>query len=207
MARKNLGALVQSIGAPAESPADEKAESPQPEAPTPAEPAQIVEEAPAAAVKKPARAAAKTTTEPAGPVGEEAPGTSDAAATAGIQVMIPQDLNDRLQDYLKKRKISHAKLLIEAIEKTYKRLPQLVNDAQGLEDDEEDDDDRVFLFERPARERQQTAGAPRAKHHVRLTPKNRKLLDAVTEYAGAPSRNFMITVAYDAYLPPIKTES
>lgn len=206
MARKNLGALVQSIGAPAESPTAEKEETPQPEAPetTPVAQAQVVEETPAPVAKKAARPTAKATAEP---VGEEAPGTSDAAATAGIQVMIPQDLNDRLQDYLKKRKISHAKLLIEAIEKTYKRLPQLVNEAQGLEDDEEDDDDRVFLFERPARERQQTAGAPRAKHHVRLTPKNRKLLDAVTEYAGAPSRNFMITVAYDAYLPPIKTES
>ncbi|WP_146008088.1 hypothetical protein [Microbacterium aurantiacum] len=206
MARKNLGALVQSIGAPAESPTAEKAETPQPEAPetTPVAQTQVVEETPAPVAKKPARPTAKAAAEP---VGEEAPGTSDAAATAGIQVMIPQDLNDRLQDYLKKRKISHAKLLIEAIEKTYKRLPQLVNEAQGLEDDDEDDDDRVFLFERPARERQQTAGAPRAKHHVRLTPKNRKLLDVVTEYAGAPSRNFMITVAYDAYLPPIKTES
>lgn len=206
MARKNLGALVQSIGAPAESPTAEKEETLQSEAPetTPVAQAQVVEETPAPAAKKAARPTAKATAEP---VGEEAPGTSDAAATAGIQVMIPQDLNDRLQDYLKKRKISHAKLLIEAIEKTYKRLPQLVNEAQGLEEDEEDDDDRVFLFERPARERQQTAGAPRAKHHVRLTPKNRKLLDAVTEYAGAPSRNFMITVAYDAYLPPIKTES
>lgn len=206
MARKNLAGLVQSIGAPAESPTAEKEETPQPEAQatTPAEQAKVVEETPAPVAKKTARPAAKTTAEP---VGEETPGTSDAAATAGIQVMIPQDLNERLQTYLKKRKISHAKLLIEAIEKTYKRLPQLVNEAQGLEDDEEDDDDRVFLFERPVRERQQTAGAPRAKHHVRLTPKNRKLLDAVTEYAGAPSRNFMITVAYDAYLPPIKKES
>lgn len=206
MAKKNLAGLVQSIGAPAESPTAEMEETPQPEATatTPAEPAKVVEETPAPVAKKTARPAAKTTAEP---VGEETPGTSEAAATAGIQVMIPQDLNDRLQAYLKKRKISHAKLLIEAIEKTYKRLPQLVNEAQGLEDDEEDDDDRVFLFERPARERQQTAGAPRAKHHVRLTPKNRKLLDAVTEYAGAPSRNFMITVAYDAYLPPIKKES
>lgn len=205
MARKNLAGLVQSIGAPTESATAEKTETPQPEAPatTPSERTPVENETPAPATKKPARTVAKTTAEPAEPVGEEAPGTSAAPATAGIQVMIPQDLNDRLQAYLKKRKISHAKLLIEAIEKTYKKLPQLVNDAQGLEDEEEDDDDRVFLFERPARERQQTAGAPRAKHHVRLTPKNRKLLDAVTEYAGAPSRNFMITVAYDAYLPHI----
>jgi hypothetical protein len=208
MVKKDLGALVQSIKAQKETPAVEKAEAPVPATtePSSAPQAQATEVADAPAVKRPTAPAPKSTP-PAEPVGETAPGTSTAPASAGIQVMISQELNDRLQSYLAKRKISHATLLLEAIEKTYKRLPDLVADARGLEDDEEDDDDRVFLFERPAQERQQAAGAPRAKHHVRVTPKNRKMLDAVAKQVGAPSRNFMITVAYDAYLPHPTTES
>lgn len=206
MVKKDLGALVRSIGAPAPSPVPETTEDTKPATPSAETPS--VDEAPTPVTKTSTRQpAARKSAQATAPVGEEEPGTSDVPATAGIQVMISQELNDRLQAYLAKRKISHAKLLLEAIEKTYKRLPQLIADDLGAEDEEEDDDDRVFLFERPARERQQAAGAPRAKHHVRVTPKNRQMLDTIAEQVGAPSRNRMITVVYDAYLPQLTTES
>jgi len=117
-------------------------------------------------------------------------------------VHLTEELNERLQAHMARTRRSHQTVLMDAIEATYSRLPDLVAEATLTD---EQDAERTPLFDRtPTRPAPTATGQARFKHTVRMTDRNRKILDDITEQVGAPSRNFLITVAYEAYLPTIE---
>ncbi|MDQ0729095.1 hypothetical protein [Microbacterium sp. W4I20] len=131
-------------------------------------------------------------------VPERATPTS-VSAPAQLILELPESVNRRLASYRAKTRKSHAFVLLKAVESTYDRLPQLVKTALG-----EEDEPTIQLFERSAR----TASPVRAEddeptftHSIRTTINNRKALSALAEELGAPSRNFLLVQAYNAFLP------
>jgi predicted DNA-binding protein len=186
---------------PAPAPAAETsaavAESqPAPEPQAPAEdpdpaPAPIV--APKPAPRKP-RAARATA-----PVDEDH--AERETASKGVPVHLTEELNERLQAYMTRKRWSHQTVLLDAIEATYTQLPELIRHATAADDENAE---RTPLFDRPSRPAPKASGEARVKHTVRMSDSNRNTLDRITEELGAPSRNFVITVAYEAYLPHIE---
>ena len=206
MARKSLGSLV---GKDADTPAPTAGEQAAPTpaaAPTP--PAQT-EPAPTPATEKatPPPAAEETST-PArktrGPrrTAAAADGDSDReTASKGVPVHLTEELNERLQAYMATTRWSHHNVLLDAIETTYERLPELIAEATAAASRKAE---RTVLFARPNPTAPKASGEARVKHTVKMSDTNRNILDRVTAEVGAPSRNFLITVAYEAYLPTIE---
>lgn len=122
-------------------------------------------------------------------------------ASKGVPVHLTEELNERLQDYMARKRWSHQTVLLDAIEATYTRLPELIRAATAADDETTE---RTPLFDRPSRPAPKASGEARVKHTVRMSDSNRNILDRITEELGAPSRNFVITVAYEAYLPTIE---
>lgn len=209
MARKDLGTLVGKDAdttpkTPAAQPAQTKSAEP---APTPA--AAAPEPTPA-----PARAAAADveTTLAAEPAKKQRTPRRQAAdadaggeretASKGVPVHLTEELNARLQAYMTRKSWSHQTVLLDAIEATYTRLPELISQATASDDAAAE---RTPLFDRPSRPTPKASGEARIKHTVRMSDTNRNTLDRIAEELGAPSRNFLITVAYEAYLPTTET--
>lgn len=205
MARKDLGALVGNDAdttpkTPAVQPAPSKApqvaaapiEVPAP-APTPAA-ADVDEAAPAEPAKK-QRA-------PRRPAAAADSGGERETASKGVPVQLTEELNERLQAYMTRKSWSHQTVLLDAIEATYTRLPELISQATASDDAAAE---RTPLFDRPSRPTPKASGEARIKHTVRMSDSNRNTLDRIAEELGAPSRNFLITVAYEAYLPTTET--
>lgn len=167
--------------------------SPEPaSAPTAAATAEV-ESAPAAPAKK--RGPRRTTA--AADTGKER-----ETASKGVPVHLTEELNERLQAYMTRKQWSHQTVLLDAIEATYTRLPDLIREATAADDEAAE---RTPLFDRPSRPTPKSSGEARVKHTVRMSDSNRNILDRITEELEAPSRNFVITVAYEAYLPTIET--
>lgn len=206
MARKSLGSLV---GKDADTPAPTAGEQ---AAPTPAAaptPPTQTEPAPTPATEKatPPPAAEETST-PArktrGPrrTAAAADGDSDReTASKGVPVHLTEELNERLQAYMATTRWSHHNVLLDAIETTYERLPELIAEATAAASRKAE---RTVLFARPNPTAPKASGEARVKHTVKMSDTNRNVLDRVTAEVGAPSRNFLITVAYEAYLPTIE---
>lgn len=204
MARKSLSSLS-SLGAEEPTSKPDSTEAPEstpaeaPAAPEPAATAAAVATQPeASAVAKASRrsqpAAKRTTTTT--DRGEGGP------AVKGVPVHLTEELNERLQAHMARTRRSHQTVLMDAIESTYAQLADLVAKATLTD---ERDAERTPLFDRtPTRPAPTATGQARFKHTVRMTDRNRKVLDDITEQVGAPSRNFLITVAYEAYLPTIE---
>lgn len=206
MARKDLGSLVgddvdTTPKAPAKKPT-QPATPPAPAAPTAApEPAPAPEVAEEAAEEAPAEPAKKQRA-PRRATATADGGGDRETASKGVPVQLTEDLNVRLQAYMARKRWSHQTVLLDAIEVTYKRLPELIREATAADDEAAE---RTSLFDRPSRPTPKASGEARIKHTVRMSDSNRNILDRITEELGAPSRNFVITVAYEAYLPPIET--
>lgn len=210
MARKNLSSLT-AIGndasaapepAPAPAAAPAPVQSAEPQAvPTPAQ-AQAAEESTTAAFgAEPTRATHAPRTPAKKRSVESDNGGGAETASKGVPVHLTEELNERLQAYMARKRWSHQTVLLDAIEATYTRLQGLINEATHAD---EESVERTPLFDRPVRPVHTATGEARVKHTVRMTDSNRKILDDITEQLGAPSRNFLITVAYEAYLPPIE---
>lgn len=195
MARKDLSSLS-SLGNddPTPAPEPKAGAAPSQPAPTPQPELQTSEQA---TPRAPRRAApAKQPAATSGDRGEAGP------AIKGVPVHLTEELNERLQAHMARTRRSHQTVLMDAIEATYSRLPDLVAEATLTD---EQDAERTPLFDRtPTRPAPTATGQARFKHTVRMTDRNRKILDDITEQVGAPSRNFLITVAYEAYLPTIE---
>ena len=205
MARQDLSKLTRR-GAPAAAPAATPVEQPadQPTATIAAAetPAAPVEVEPTPTAKKPAprkqpSRTARTTAEDE----DDAEGEERETATKGVPVHLPVPLNDRLQAYMTKTRKSHQTVLLDAVSATYKRLPELIRQATA--GGEETDEDWTDLFNRQKRPAPVTDAGPRVKHTVRVAPSYRAILDRVTTELDAPSRNFVIITAYEAFLPPL----
>ncbi len=206
MARKDLGALVSrqvdsAPKPPAEQPPAPKttpapAAAPAP-APTP-EPATAA--APAAEATPPSEPAKKARAPRRSAAADDGGGERETASK-GVPVHLTEELNERLQAYMTRKRWSHQTVLLDAIEATYTRLPALIREATAADDEAAE---RTPLFDRPSRPTPKASGEARVKHTVRMSDSNRNTLDRITEELGAPSRNFVITVAYEAYLPTIE---
>ena len=202
MARQDLGKLTRRAApaptpAPASVEADEPAVDPTPDgesAPSPAA-------EPAAPAKKqaPRKQSTRTTRTDADDDGGE--GEERETASKGVPVHLPVPLNDRLQAYMTKTRKSHQTVLLDAVSATYKRLPELIREATA--GGEDSDEEWTDLFNRQKRPAPVTDAGPRVKHTVRVAPSYRAILDRVTAELDAPSRNFVIITAYEAFLPPL----
>ena len=201
MARQDLGKLTRRA-APAPTPAAAPAEADEPVV----DPAPAVDSAPAPAAEAAAPAKKQaprkqpttrtTRTDDDGGEGEER-----ETASKGVPVHLPVPLNDRLQAYMAKTRKSHQTVLLDAVSATYKRLPELIRDATA--GGEDSDEEWTDLFNRQKRPAPVTDAGPRVKHTVRVAPSYRAILDRVTAELDAPSRNFVIITAYEAFLPPL----
>ena len=201
MARQDLGKLTRRA-APAPTPAAAPAEADEPVV----DPAPAVDSAPAPAAEAAAPAKKQaprkqpttrtTRTDDDGGEGEER-----ETASKGVPVHLPVPLNDRLQAYMAKTRKSHQTVLLDAVSATYKRLPELIREATG--GGEDSDEEWTDLFNRQKRPAPVTDAGPRVKHTVRVAPSYRAILDRVTAELDAPSRNFVIITAYEAFLPPL----
>lgn len=123
--------------------------------------------------------------------------------TVSAVVTIRKDIDDRLMEYRKRTRKSHPVILFDAIEGTYEQLPELVRIALGKEADSKPG---PSLFDRsPRTETPITTGESvvRVDHTIRITRANRRKLTEIAEEVGAPSRNFMMEIAYDAFLPKL----
>lgn len=206
MARKSLGSLV---GKDADTPAPTAGEQAAPMPAAAATPPAQTEPAPTPATEKatPPPAAEEPST-PArktrGPrrTATAADGDSDReTASKGVPVHLTEELNERLQAYMATTRWSHHNVLLDAIETTYERLPELIAEATAAASRKAE---RTVLFARPNPTAPKASGEARVKHTVKMSDTNRNILDRVTADVGAPSRNFLITVAYEAYLPTIE---
>lgn len=201
MARKSLSGLVGNDADNAAA-AAAAAETATP-APAPKEPVAAAQPAPSAAPAPTPAAVETPARKPRGPrrnalaadVGER------ETASKGVPVHLTEELNERLQAYMARKRWSHQTVLLDAIEATYTRLPDLIREATAADDESAE---RTPLFDRPSRPTPKASGEARIKHTVRMSDSNRNTLDDITEKLGAPSRNFLITVAYEAYLPTIE---
>ncbi|WP_417541369.1 hypothetical protein [Microbacterium maritypicum] len=212
MARKSLAALVGN-DADSEQPTTPAGESQRPTSkpapttkpaatPAPA-PVDVVDPAESESAA-PEPAAAPVARKPRTPRRTQPRETEDGereTASKGVPVHLTEELNDRLQDYMARKRWSHQNVLLDAIEATYTRLPELIRAATAADDETTE---RTPLFDRPSRPAPKASGEARVKHTVRMSDSNRNILDRITEELGAPSRNFVITVAYEAYLPTIE---
>jgi len=126
----------------------------------------------------------------------------DEPATAPFAIELPIPINERLTAYRNRTRKSHHAVLLDAVETTYPDLPELIRKALGREEEAP----AVSLFGRSSR---LAAPAPvglseqKVIHRFRIRESNRQLLTELADSLGAPSRNFLIVTAYDAYLPHI----
>jgi hypothetical protein len=206
MARKSLGSLVGKDADTSAPTAGEQAAPTPAAAPTPpaqTEPAPIAsteKATPPPAAEEPSTPARKTR----GPrrTAAAADGDSDReTASKGVPVHLTVELNERLQAYMATTRWSHHNVLLDAIETTYERLPELIAEATAAASRKAE---RTVLFARPNPTAPKASGEARVKHTVKMSDTNRNVLDRVTAEVGAPSRNFLITVAYEAYLPTVE---
>ncbi len=156
--------------------------------------------APAPVVEPAAPRRAVTRTTPATKPAARAIAAEPSSATA-MGVNVEKALNDRLVAYRASTRLSYHQIMLDAVERTYPVLADLVAKALGRE--EAAAAPQVKLFERtfvpppvPLEGKQD-----RVTHTIRITTSNRSMLDDIAAEVKAPSRNFMICVALDHYLP------
>lgn len=172
------------------TPAEEAAA---PDTTTTSEPSSSAPQAPREKSPRKRRAPAATARQ------EESAG--DPGDIVAAVITIRKDIDARLMAYRKTTRKSHPVILFDAIEATHEQLPELVRIALGKE---EDPAPVRKLFDRSPRTDtpiKTEDSVERVDHTVRLTRANRELLSQIADEVGAPSRTFMMEIAYDAYLP------
>lgn len=129
--------------------------------------------------------------------------TSELDATPLVTAMgfdVEQPLDARLVAYRASTRLSYHQIVLDAVEHSYPQLAELVARALGRTETAQP---QVKLFERtfvPAPVALE-GKTERVTHTIRITTSNREMLDSVAEETQSPSRNFMICVALDNYLP------
>lgn len=145
-------------------------------------------------------------------VSRRTPGTSRARSTArsvadageepaskGVGVLLPESLDARLRHQHDETKKSFPTIVMDAVESTYERLPDLIAKATGREAEPV----RPSLFGRPTGAERRVGGTsePTVRHTIRLSERNVKVLDDLTDEMLSPSRTLLLVTALDAYLP------
>ena len=93
----------------------------------------------------------------------------------------------------------HQIVLMDAIETEYERLGERIKEKLGLEVREAPHQSVRARYAHRAEDIRKRE--PQQAHRANDTGTNRRILDKLTEDLGAPSRNFLIITAYEAYLP------
>jgi len=129
------------------------------------------------------------------------PEPSAAAPVTAMGVDVEPALNARFVAFRNATRLSYHQIILDAVENSYPELGDLVTKALGRGG--EAAVPQVKLFERtfvppqvPIEGRQD-----RVTHTIRITVSNRSMLDDIAAEVSSPSRNFMICVALDHYLP------
>lgn len=129
------------------------------------------------------------------------PEPSAAAPVTAMGVDVEPALNARFVAFRNATRLSYHQIILDAVEHSYPVLGELVANALGRGG--EVAVPQVKLFERtfvpppvPVSGRQD-----RITHTIRITVSNRSMLDDIAADVSSPSRNFMICVALDHYLP------
>lgn len=144
-----------------------------------------------------------TSTRKPAPVAKPAarPEPSAAAPVTAMGVDVEPALNARFVAFRNATRLSYHQIILDAVEHSYPVLGDLVANALGRGG--EAAVPQVKLFERtfvpplvPVSGRQD-----RITHTIRITVSNRSMLDDIAAETSSPSRNFMICVALDHYLP------
>lgn len=136
------------------------------------------------------------------PRSQPAPAVDTEPASVGVALELPADLDKRLTAYRAKTRKSHPTVLLDAVEATYEQLPDLIRISLGRDEETP----KTVLFGRAPRTPapiQMGESGDKVRHSVRVTLSNRNQLDELTVQFGAPSRNFLIVTAYEAYLPQL----
>lgn len=150
--------------------------------------------------KKPAPAPKPSVSEEDDDEDDDASGSDEK--TVGVPVHLPKRINDRLMAFMADTNRSHPMVLLDAIEVTYDRLGELIQKKLGIETQP-----RTKLFNRSGVRSAVIAEKNTEKHTVQVSKGDRDMLGQIANDLGAPSRTFMIVVAYDAYLPQLPDEN
>jgi len=150
--------------------------------------------------KKPAPAPKPAVSEDDDEDDDEASGTDEK--TVGVPVHLPKRINDRLIAFMADTNRSHPMVLLDAIEVTYEHLGELIQKKLGIETQP-----KTKLFNRSGVRSAVIAEKNTEKHTVQVSKGDRDMLGQIANDLGAPSRTFMIVVAYDAYLPQLPDEN
>lgn len=120
-------------------------------------------------------------------------------ASKGVGVLLPESIDARLRAHQESTRKSFPTILMDAIESTYDQLAALIAKATGRDEEAP----RASLFGRPASAERRVLAAdePTVRHTIRLSERNVKVLDYLTEEMRSPSRTLLIVTALDAYLP------
>jgi hypothetical protein len=119
------------------------------------------------------------------------------AAIAAVQISLPESVMSRLTAFKKTSGLSHPNILFDAIEATADQLAELIKESTVTVGST-----GRSLFNRPQTvAKRSTDGEPKKTFIVRISEENKAIVDDLVEQTGAPSRNALITAAYEAYLP------
>lgn len=164
----------------------------------PAEPATAPETAPASKAKRgrTRTAAPKTTTPPAAAMAAEThqPAGESDKKDAPVQASLRESLYTKLLEYKKESGKTHPAILFDAIESTYDRLPELIKEHTiPVETTHR-------LFDRPESAIARGDSEPKKQWIMRVSHKNKAIIEQLTEQFGAPNPTQLIAIAYEAYL-------
>lgn len=126
------------------------------------------------------------------------PSTGDPGkADKGLTLRMPKSLYDRFTARKEQEGISYPNLMFMAVNKTHKRLPELLA-ANTI--DLAKDDDNLFVLPSAVTKVSDLAKEATVDLPMRVTAHNIVVLDSLKARYNAPNRNRLIITCIDAYL-------
>lgn len=116
-----------------------------------------------------------------------------------VELSAPESLSARIRAFKASTKVSMPTLVLDAIEATVDDLPQLIAERLGVQHPKAA---QRKLFDRPAPTvRISSRDEKTEAYPMRMRTDHVAVLDQLKDEVGAPSRNLLMVVALDAYLP------
>jgi hypothetical protein len=161
---------------------------------TPPAPVETSAPAKAPAKKRTTTPKKKTDLAPAAPKSDDTdvePGRADA----GVPITLRESVYDRLIAYKKASGKTHPTILFDAIEATHDRMPDLIK-SHTIQPETS-----LGLFDRPkATAPRQDVPEPKNTFIIRVSHKNKAVIDDLVTQFGAPNQTQYTAIAYEAYL-------
>ncbi|MBF0816266.1 hypothetical protein IR155_07600 [Microbacterium paludicola] len=122
-----------------------------------------------------------------------------------VELSAPESLSARIREFKSSTKVSMPTLVLDAVEATVDDLPQLIAERLGVQHPKAA---QRKLFDRPAPTvRISSRDEKTEAYPMRMRTDHVAVLDQLKDEVGAPSRNLLMVVALDAYLPGGDDES